>query len=39
MYDKYVGKMSDEELLLLEGKYSNSKRMIAEYIIQRNKEQ
>ena len=37
-YDKYVGKMSDEELLELDAKYSPNKAIVYQHIIKKNKE-
>ena len=38
MYDKYVGKLTDVELLELDGKYHPNKMIVYQYIIQKNQE-
>ena len=38
MYDKYVGGLTDIELLELDGKYHANKKIVYQYIIQRNQE-
>ena len=39
MYDKYVGKMSDEELLMLDCKFNPNRKIIYEYMIQKHKKE
>ncbi len=38
MYEKYVGKLSDEELLELDSKGNSNKQIVYQYIIKKNRE-
>lgn len=39
MYDKYVGRLTDEELLDLDAKFQPNRKVVYQYIIKRHKDQ